>query len=135
MRGPAATESEEIKDGVQRGLDNPVLPLIRNRQRAPGQTTWRLRRQVNTINTNAFNPTKGVETDLRRLRNFFKEKQSVRCMECDGWGHTAKKCPTREYIINYCKGQGAMQTFVNQSRKDIFESHGVKEFRGKTAVI
>lgn len=98
--------------------------LIKNWARSVGKSEWRLRKAVASINTIDDGAGNNLGLMLELTRNFLRELETIRCLECDGWGHTSKRCPTRKKIVAFSACSGATRTFVNQSRNKIFESYG-----------
>ena len=41
----------------------------------------------------------------------------IQCEECDGFGHSANKCPTYDKIQAVTKGVPAFRTYVNRARE------------------
>ena len=104
--------------------DRKTQPVVRDWQDTPPSTTWRLRRRLCRLRLNDLHDTNVVRAQLEISKEFFAELESIKCLECDGYGHATKKCPTRAKVVKFCYGNKYTQTFVNQSRTRMYESYG-----------
>ena len=87
--------------------------LIVGWDRATGTTNWRLRRALNSIQTLEGTHNKTLHFMLEMARQHFRELETIKCLECDGHGHTSKACPTRKKIVAFSTCHGYTRTFVN----------------------
>lgn len=100
------------------------MPIVRDWQADPPNTTWRLRRKLCRLRLNPIHDLNKAQMWLENSKEFLADLETIKCLECDGHGHTTKSCPTRVKIVNFCKGSKYSKTFVNSSRNRMFESHG-----------
>ena len=104
--------------------DRKPQPVVKDWQEPPPATSWRLRRRLCRLRLNDQHNTNVVRAQLEISKEFFAELESIKCLECDGYGHATKKCPTRAKVVKFCYGNKYTQTFVNQSRTRMYESYG-----------
>ena len=128
-----ANEEEEKKDdenchGYGREHNEPI---IRDFAGAEGGVTWRLRKWIKKARLSDHLAGDGVPRDHKTTKSFFKALETVKCAECDGYGHTDKKCPTKRKIVRFASGHKTIQAIINASRKQFNYSHGGREFLGK----
>lgn len=114
-----ADEEEEKKDDINaHGFGREQnAPIILDFGGNEGGVTWRLRKWVKKAQMSANIAGDGVTRDHKTTKSFFKTLNTIRCAECDGYGHTDKKCPTKRKIIRFASGHKNIQAIINLSRK------------------
>ena len=61
----------------------------------------------------------GVQEDCKVVGRKLEEVAVTECPECEGVGHTRKKCPTYKRLLGLTKGLNGPRVLMNAARVDV----------------